>query len=170
MALIVVTCTQIGEATPYPGTTALLPVLGAALVIGAGCATPDLGVGHLLSKPAMRSIGRLSYSWYLWHWPVLLLAPALFGQPLGLAGRLAMVVVSFGLAILTLHLIENPARFAPALKASAERSLAVGGVLTAVAVACRAGAVDGVGPCPSARARRRRRSRPLHLLACRALG
>ena len=63
----------------------------------------------------MRSVGRLSYSWYLWHWPVLLLAPALFGAPLGLAGRLAMVAVSFGLAILTLHLIENPARFAPAL-------------------------------------------------------
>ena len=134
LALIVVTCTQVGEATPYPGTTALLPVLGTALVIGAGCATPDLGVGHFLSKPAMRSIGRLSYSWYLWHWPVLLLAPALFGRDLGLAGRLAMVVVSFGLAILTLHLIENPARFAPSLKLSAERSLAVGGALTAVAV------------------------------------
>ena len=134
LALIVVTCTQVGEATPYPGTTALLPVLGTALVIGAGCATPDLGVGHFLSKPAMRSVGRLSYSWYLWHWPVLLLAPALFGGDLGLAGRLAMVVVSFGLAILTLHLIENPARFAPSLKLSAERSLAVGGALTAVAV------------------------------------
>ena len=119
LALIVVTCTQIGEETPYPGTTALLPVLGTALVIGAGCATPELGVGRLLSKPAMRSIGRLSYSWYLWHWPVLLLAPAVFGQPLGLAGRLAMVVVSFGLAVLTLHLIENPARFAPSLKESA---------------------------------------------------
>ena len=135
LALIVVTCTQIGEETPYPGTTALLPVLGTALVIGAGCATPELGVGRLLSKPAMRSIGRLSYSWYLWHWPVLLLAPAVIGQPLGLTGKLAMVVVSFGLAVLTLHLVENPSRFAPSLKDSARRSLAMGGVLTAVAVA-----------------------------------
>ena len=135
LALIVATCTQIGEGRPYPGATALLPVLGTALVIGAGCATTDLGVGRLLSKPAMRSIGRLSYSWYLWHWPVLILAPALFGASLSLAGRLAMVVVSFGLAIVTLHLIENPARFAPSLKGSAERSLTVGTVLTAVAVA-----------------------------------
>jgi peptidoglycan/LPS O-acetylase OafA/YrhL len=135
LALIVVTCTQIGEETPYPGTTALLPVLGTALVIGAGCATTEIGVGHVLSKPAMRAIGRLSYSWYLWHWPVLLLAPALLGQPLGLAGRLAMVVVSFGLAVLTLHLIENPVRFATGLTASAQRSLVVGGVLTALAVA-----------------------------------
>ena len=118
LALIVVTCTQVGETTPYPGNAALLPVLGAALVVGAGCATPNLGVGHFLSAPAMRAVGRLSYSWYLWHWPVLLPAPALFGAPLGLAGRLAMVAVSFGLAILTLHLIENPARFAPALRPS----------------------------------------------------
>jgi peptidoglycan/LPS O-acetylase OafA/YrhL len=135
LALIVVTCTQIGEGTPYPGTTALLPVLGTALVIGAGCATPTLGVGRFLSQPALRSIGRLSYSWYLWHWPVLLLAPALLGKPLGLAGNLAMVVVSFGLAVATLHWIENPARFAPSLKDSAKRSVAVGGALTAVAVA-----------------------------------
>lgn len=135
LALIVVTCTQIGEATPYPGTMALLPVLGTALIIGAGCATPDLGVGRFLSKPAMRSIGRLSYSWYLWHWPVLLLAPAVFGRELGLSGRLAMVAVSFGLAAVTLHLVENPVRFAASMKESAQRSLAVGGVLTAAAVA-----------------------------------
>ncbi|WNG95700.1 acyltransferase family protein [Mycobacterium sp. ITM-2016-00318] len=135
LALILVTCTQIGEGTPYPGTAALLPVMGTALIIGAGCATPDVGVGRLLSKPAMRMIGRLSYSWYLWHWPVLLLAPAVIGHPLGLTGKSAMVVVSFGLAILTLHLIENPVRFAPSVKGSSLRSLAVGGVLTALAVA-----------------------------------
>ena len=134
LALILVACTQVGETTPYPGTAALLPVLGTALVVGAGCATPDLGVGRFLSAPAMRSVGRLSYSWYLWHWPVLLLAPALLGAPLGLAGRLAMVMVSFGLAILTLHLIENPARFAPALKRTAAGSLVLGGAVTAVAV------------------------------------
>jgi peptidoglycan/LPS O-acetylase OafA/YrhL len=134
LALIVITCTQVGETTPYPGTAALLPVLGTALVIGAGCATPDLGVGRFLSGPAMRSVGRLSYSWYLWHWPVLLLAPALLGVPLGLAGRLAMVVVSIGLAILTLNLIENPARFTPALQLFPARSLALGGAVTAVAV------------------------------------
>ena len=134
LALIVVTCTQVGETTPYPGNAALLPVLGAALVVGAGCATPNLGVGHFLSAPAMRAVGRLSYSWYLWHWPVLLLAPALFGAPPGLAGRLAMVAVSFGLAILTLHLIENPARFAPALRLSGPRSLALGAAATALAV------------------------------------
>ncbi|MBP3085717.1 acyltransferase family protein [Mycolicibacterium fortuitum] len=149
LALILLTCTQFGTATPYPGTAALLPVMGTALVIGAGCAIPDLGVGRLLSKPVMRGIGRLSYSWYLWHWPVLLLAPALFGHSLGLAGRLAMIVMSLGLAILTLHLVENPARFATALRGSSWRSLAVGATATATAV-CAGLVLLAVRPVPTA--------------------
>ncbi|MDV3130391.1 acyltransferase [Mycobacterium sp. 21AC1] len=148
LTLILVTCTQLGESTPYPGTAALLPVLGTALVIGAGCATPDLGVGRLLSKPTMRAVGRLSYSWYLWHWPALLLAPALFGVELGVAGRLAMVMMSLGLAILTLHLIENPARFAATLRASAWRSLAVGATATGVAV-CAGLVLLAIRPVPT---------------------
>jgi hypothetical protein len=123
-------------------------VLGTALVIGAGCATPDLGVGRLLSKPALRATGRVSYSWYLWHWPALLLAPPLIGADLGLAGQLAMVVMALGLAILTLHFVENPARFAAALRASAWRSLAVGATATGVAV-CAGLALLAVRPVPS---------------------
>jgi peptidoglycan/LPS O-acetylase OafA/YrhL len=134
LAVILVACTRLSATTPYPGTAALLPVLGAALMIGAGCATPSRGCGRVLATPPMRAIGRVSYSWYLWHWPVLLLAPALLGHPLGLGERLAAAAVSAGLAVLTLRLIENPIRFAPQLRRSALRSLAVGGLATAVAV------------------------------------
>jgi peptidoglycan/LPS O-acetylase OafA/YrhL len=134
MTLVIVACAEMGEATPYPGTAALVPVLGAALVIGAGCATSDHGAGRLLSLPPMRAIGRVSYSWYLWHWPVLLLAPPLLGHPLGLAERLAAAAISLGLAVLTLRLIENPGRFAGPLRRSAARSLVLGGVVTSVAV------------------------------------
>lgn len=80
------------------------------------------------------AIGRISYSWYLWHWPVLLLAPPLLGHPLGLVGRLATVAISGGLAVLTLRFIENPLRFAPFVRRSAFRSLLLGGGATAVAV------------------------------------
>src|SRR5262249_30577989 len=73
LILIIVTCVELGAKTPYPGTAALLPVLGTGLVIGVGCAVPDRGVGRVLSQPLMRMIGRVSYSWYLWHWPALLL-------------------------------------------------------------------------------------------------
>ncbi len=135
LALILLTCTQLGPHTPYPGTSALLPVLGTALVIGAGSVTGGMGVGRVLCPPAMRAIGRVSYSWYLWHWPVLLLMPPLLGDPTGLPGRLAATIVSAGLAVLTLHLVENPGRFAAALRGSAKTSLALAGA-TSAAAAC----------------------------------
>jgi peptidoglycan/LPS O-acetylase OafA/YrhL len=134
MTLILITCTQLGEKTPYPGTAALAPVLGTALMIVAGGAAPGQGVSRLLSLAPMRAIGRLSYSWYLWHWPVLLLAPPLLGHPLGLAERLVAAAVSGALAAATLVFIENPARFATPLRTSGALSLVLGGALTAVAV------------------------------------
>jgi peptidoglycan/LPS O-acetylase OafA/YrhL len=133
LALIALTCTQLGPSTPYPGTAALLPVLGTALVIGGGSATGALGAGRLLCHPAMRAVGRVSYSWYLWHWPVLLLMPPLLGEPAGLPARLAATLVSAGLATITMHLVENPGRFAAALRQSAGASLAVAGAASAVA-------------------------------------
>jgi peptidoglycan/LPS O-acetylase OafA/YrhL len=134
LALILLTCTQLGPSTPYPGTAALLPVLGTALVIGGGCVTSDLGAGRVLSLPVMRAVGQVSYSWYLWHWPVLLLMPPLLGEPPGLPGRLAAIIVSAGLAVITLHLVENPGRFAAPLRRSAAASLALSGAATAVTV------------------------------------
>jgi peptidoglycan/LPS O-acetylase OafA/YrhL len=134
LALILLACTLLGTTTPYPGVAALLPVLGTVLVIGAGCAVPTLGAGRVLAWSPMRAIGRVSYSWYLWHWPVLLLAPPLLGHPLGLAARLAAALVSGGLAVLTLRFIENPLRFAAPIRRSALGSLLLGGVATAVAV------------------------------------
>ncbi|MGO9384248.1 MAG: acyltransferase family protein [Mycobacterium sp.] len=134
LALILLACTQLSAATLYPGTAALLPTLGAALVIGAGCAAPSQGCGRVLAVSPMRAIGRVSYSWYLWHWPVLVLAPLLLGHPLGLAARLAAALVSGGLAVLTLRFIENPLRFAAPVRRSPLGSLALGGAATAIAV------------------------------------
>ena len=150
LALILLACTLFSTTTLYPGTAALVPVLGAALVIGAGCAAPSEGCGRVLAVPPMRAIGRVSYSWYLWHWPVLLLAPPLLGHPLGLAGRLAAVLVSGGLAVLTLRLIENPLRFAAPVRRSPLASLALGGVATAVAVCVSAALLVSV-PTPVGR-------------------
>ena len=133
LGAILVACNQLTTAMPYPGTAALLPVLGTALVIGAGCATPTQGCGRVLALAPMRETGRLSYSWYLWHWPVLVLIPALLGHPLGLAGRLAAVLFSGVLGMLTLRFIENPLRFAAPLRRSPLASLAVGATATAIA-------------------------------------
>jgi peptidoglycan/LPS O-acetylase OafA/YrhL len=134
LGVIVLSCIELGTGTPYPGSAALLPVLGTALVIGAGCAASGAGVGRVLSVPVMRAVGRVSYSWYLWHWPVLLFIPHVLGHPASLADRVAASIISAGLAVITLHLVENPARFAGPLRRSAMRSLALGGAVTAVAV------------------------------------
>jgi peptidoglycan/LPS O-acetylase OafA/YrhL len=134
LAMILLACTYYTPDIPYPGTAALLPVLGTALVLGAGCATPSQGVGRVLAWSPMRAAGRLSYSWYLWHWPVLVFAPILVGHPLGLAGKfVAGVFVSGGLGVLTLRFIENPLRYAAPLRRSPLKSLAVGGLASSVA-------------------------------------
>jgi peptidoglycan/LPS O-acetylase OafA/YrhL len=135
LALILLGCLRLGSATPYPGTAALLPVLGTALVIAGGCADPRSGVGLALNLPPLRKLGRYSYSWYLWHWPVLVLAPALTGHPLGLGTALAAVAVSAALAVVSTHAIEDPVRFAAPLRRFPARSLLVGGGTTAVGMA-----------------------------------
>nr|WP_052960474.1 acyltransferase family protein [Mycobacterium sp. EPa45] len=134
LGLIALACVWLTPATLYPGTAALLPTLGAALVIGAGCATPNHGGGRLLGVPPMRAIGRISYSWYLWHWPVLVLVPILLGHSLNLAERIIAALLSAGLAWLTLRYLENPLRFAPRIRASGWRSLALGAGATLIAV------------------------------------
>lgn len=147
LAMVLLACSLLNGSTPYPGTAALLPVLGTALVIGAGCAAATRGCGRVLALRPMRAIGRVSYSWYLWHWPVLLLATPLLGHPLGPIDGLAALAISFGLAVLTLRLIENPFRYAAPVRRSAARSLALGGVATAIAV-CVGVALQLLVPTP----------------------
>ena len=134
LAMILVACTLFSPTTAFPGIAALLPTIGAALIIAAGCATPARGCGRLLGLPQMRAIGRISYSWYLWHWPVLIFAPLVVGHALGLPARVAAAVLSAGLAWLTLIYIENPLRFSPKIRNSAWRSLGLGAAATMIAV------------------------------------
>ena len=152
LAMIVLAYVALSGATRYPGTAALLPTLGTALVIVAGCASPSQGAGRLLGTAPLRGIGRVSYSWYLWHWPVLVLAPVMLGHKLNALESLMAVLISLLLAELTLRYIENPIRFSETLRRSPKRSLAMGGALTAVAVAVSAVPLVTV-PNPAGRGR-----------------
>ncbi|MBV9650796.1 MAG: acyltransferase family protein [Pseudonocardiales bacterium] len=135
LALILASCVWLGSSTPYPGFAALAPVLGTALVIATGSAQPRGGVGSALSLPPLQHVGRYSYSWYLWHWPVLVLAPVILGHALGLGAALVAVAMSAGLAVLTTHSVEDPIRFATFLRRSPAASLVVGGGATVMGVA-----------------------------------
>jgi peptidoglycan/LPS O-acetylase OafA/YrhL len=73
VALIVFAALAFDDSTPYPGSAALLPVAGAVAIIAAGCAASSrLGAEALLGTAPFQRIGAWSYSWYLWHWPVLI--------------------------------------------------------------------------------------------------
>ena len=107
LALILLACTQFNADHPLSGYRRAVARAGHGAGDRRRLCHRRQGAGRVLCRP-MRAIGRVSYSWYLWHWPVLLLMPALLGHPLGLPARLAARPVSGGLAVLTLHFIENP--------------------------------------------------------------
>jgi len=119
---------------PYPGTAAVWPVLGTAAVIAAGAVGPDRGTGVAapLSWWPMRALGRLSYSWYLWHWPFLVLAASVWGD-LGVPRRLAIALLALVPSALAYRFVERPLHHLPALVASTGRSLRLGAALSATA-------------------------------------
>lgn len=120
--------------TAWPGHMAAVPVLGTAAVIAGGEVARNAGVGRLLSAKIMVWVGGLSYSLYLWHWPLLIAATAHWDGNLGVKRGLAVVLLSVIPAWMSLVLVENPVRFAKRLR-STSLSLSVGANFTAVGVA-----------------------------------
>jgi hypothetical protein len=118
----------------WPGRAALLPTLGAAAVIVSGCAARGRRAAHVPGTRPLVWIGGLSYSLYLWHWPMIVTARELGGDPSPLIG-LAIVVLSFVPAWLTHHLVENPLRHSSVLSRTPRLALGFGGSFTLLGVA-----------------------------------
>ena len=135
LALVLWSVTTYSDTTAYPGTAALVPVLGAAAIIAAGCGARNRnGPVQALRTAPMQVMGRVSYSWYLWHWPMLILVPAALGHPLSLSQNLGVAAVSFVVATITYVALERPIRAARWLSTPPRRSLSLGAALSLGAV------------------------------------
>lgn len=116
---------------PFPGWYALIPVLGATLLIGGG----HVHELRFLQAPLLQYVGNISYSLYLWHWPLLTLAKIRLEEDFNGWVALGLVVLSVVLADLTYRHVEQPFQHSRALKARPVRSYAFGAGLTVVALA-----------------------------------
>ena len=135
--------------TPYPGSAAVLPVMSTALVLAGGRTHPKWGGEALLRLAPFDWLGRLSYSLYLWHWPILIIAAQHAGHPLSLQDNLLLLLLALGLSIASYYAIENPIRHARFLRGSGGRSIAMGTVLIGLAlVVARYEIVDHSAPMP----------------------
>jgi peptidoglycan/LPS O-acetylase OafA/YrhL len=109
----------------FPGRNALLPVLGAVAVVIGGAS--GIGAGHLLAFHPVRAVGRVSYGWYLLHYPpMILLAGILWGGPLPVHERLLISLATLAIAFAMYFVIEKPIRRSRYLAARPWTSIAMG--------------------------------------------
>ena len=101
--------------TPFPGAAALLPILGTVAVIWAGApALRWAPLGWMRLRP-VQWVGDNSYSIYLWHWPLLILAPFVLLDQLTTPIKLGLLALTLILAALTKRFVEDPLRSGPLL-------------------------------------------------------
>jgi len=131
--------------TIFPGAAVLWPTLATAVVIAAGEARCGVGAERLLGTRAMVAVGAISYSLYLWHWPLYALTTQRLGYTPQWWWRVGLVVVAVLLATLSYQLLENPIRRNPNLRAHRGRTLALGAVLIAVTLSTSLIAIAAVG-------------------------
>jgi peptidoglycan/LPS O-acetylase OafA/YrhL len=139
LAMIGVAVVIVDGSTPYPGFIALLPAAGAALCIIGGDRQGVLPARLLATGPP-RWFGRISYSLYLWHWPILILGAVLVGRD-GLPVRVSLALLAVGVAALSTRYIEGRYR----IRGPSRRSLRtlVAAVACSVAVAAASLAASG---------------------------
>ena len=144
--MIVASACLYTSATPFPGAAALVPCLGSALIIHCSGGTYGTSlVGRLLATPPTVWLGKISYSLYLWHWPIFAFAAYEWGE-LPVAGRLALIAASVVLAAATYRWVEQPARTSR-IVLTPERVFAAG-LGSAAVVAAVAGVVKGTHGLP----------------------
>lgn len=122
LMLMIVSYFSITGEMAFPGYIALFPTLGAALFIYSN-SWGNNWTGRLLACSPLLFIGKISYSLYLWHWPLIVFLKA-YRDPLGisLSDKIALFVVSLVLSVLSWRFVEQPFRH-PAKRNSAFKAI-----------------------------------------------
>lgn len=115
LGLIAVALFAYSDATAFPGYAAALPVAGALLFIAAGLPTGRLSPAPLIRLRPVQWLGDTSYSLYLWHWPIVVIAPLALGHPLGTPAKLLLLLAALAVGWASMVLVEDPVRRSPRL-------------------------------------------------------
>ncbi|YAL82935.1 acyltransferase family protein [Dermacoccaceae bacterium W4C1] len=107
-AIVLAGFTYTGTSPAFPGYAALLPTLGAVLALAT--ARHDRVFDAVANWRPIQIVGDASYSIYLWHWPIVVIAPYALGHELGFVGRTVILVVSLALGYASMRWVETPLR------------------------------------------------------------
>ena len=133
LAILTYGLLTIKESQPFPGYVALIPTLATALVIFASSYGRFIG-SFLITNPIFYGVGAISYSLYLWHWPIYQLEAEVLGQnPTGQA-LFGYLILTFTFTLLSYFLIEKPVRNYRRMAIRAHHSFITGGLISAVGV------------------------------------
>lgn len=117
VAMITASAILYSGSTPFPGYQAALPVLGTVLLLGCGAPREDrLSPGPVLALRPVQWLGDVSYSVYLWHWPIIVVTTSWLGHELGWRSGAIVLALTLVLAGLTERFVERPFRTAGAAR------------------------------------------------------
>lgn len=109
VALILVPIFLYSRDTAFPGLAAFVPCCGAAMLIWSGKTKTSLPHRILASAPFV-FIGKISYSWYLWHWPAIVFYKYYYSGPLELRDMIMILLVTFCMSVASWKFVETPFR------------------------------------------------------------
>jgi SGNH domain (fused to AT3 domains)/Acyltransferase family len=150
LGMILCAAGALTSSSTYPGWLVALPVGGTALLIAGGVAAPFDGAERLLGLAVFQRMGTLSYSFYLWHWPILIIAAEYRNSSqLPFVDNLGLLAIALAASFVTYSLVENPVRHARFNSVNRWNSPLMGVLLVAVTLVATTVMLDTTGQASS---------------------